>query len=158
MPAASDPAAGSVKQNAPRISPAASLFKYRFFCSPFPNPSSGNCTAEFVTESAVSIAACTRAPSSIISTYEILSTLRPPPCAACRGVERPRQLSTPPQFLLPTLHFLFSTFSPPPPPPAPPPFPPLSPSSTPPPPAHPTTGISPAESPPPSTAPTPPAS
>src|SRR5712664_1568655 len=77
IPAASEPAAGSVRQNAPSVSPVAMRRKYFFFCASVPNSISGACTAEFVTPSAVDIAVNTRATSSSISTYETAS--RPGP-------------------------------------------------------------------------------
>src|SRR6266446_7808409 len=78
IPAASEPAAGSVRQNAPSVSPVAMRRKYFFFCASVPNSSSGACTAEFVTPSAVDIAVKTRATSSSISTYETVSSPGPP--------------------------------------------------------------------------------
>src|SRR3989441_12814018 len=78
MAAASEPACGSVRQNAPRISPLASRVRYFFFCASVPKFSSGIVTAEFVTPSATASAASTRATSSIISAYAIVSIAAPP--------------------------------------------------------------------------------
>src|SRR5207249_7073 len=78
IPAASDPAAGSVRQNAPSVSPVAMRRKYFFFCAPLPNSISGACTAEFVTLIAVDIAVNTRATSSSINANETVSSPGPP--------------------------------------------------------------------------------
>src|SRR6266853_4057067 len=78
IPAASEPAAGSVRQNAPSVSPVAMRRKYFFFCASVPNSISGACTAEFVTPSAVDIAVNTRATSSSINTYDTVSSPGPP--------------------------------------------------------------------------------
>src|SRR6266852_5997174 len=65
--------------------------RYFFFCASLPKPSSGTCTAEFVTPSEVAIAASTRATSSSMSTYEMVSRPAPPHCS---GVVMPQQPSS----------------------------------------------------------------
>src|SRR5580700_5851816 len=66
IPAASEPACGSVRQNAPRISPRERRVRYFFFCASLPNFQTGTPTTELVTLIATAVDAQTRATSSSI--------------------------------------------------------------------------------------------
>ena len=90
--AASEPACGSVRQNAPNISPRAMGFRNRSFCSVEPKASIGAQPTELCTLMIVEQEPSPAATSSIASAYETKSAPAP---SHASGTSMPRNPSSP---------------------------------------------------------------